>query len=248
MKIRMAGAVAILAMMIHSTIAYQTEANMTQEFLKAVTQGEVARVKEMLKTDSRLATAKDSRGVSAILKATYSGQKEIVTLLLSSGIELSIFEAAATGQTEKVRALIKRDRSLVNAFSADGFMPLGLAVFFGHPETVDALLAAGAEVNVATRESMKVTPLHSAAAAKQVTIARTLIAHGANVNAAQAESGFTPLHEAALNGDIEFAKLLLEHGAEINAKMKDGKTPLAMALAGGQTAMTAFLTERGATK
>jgi ankyrin repeat protein len=60
---------------------------------------------------------------------------------------------------------------------------------------------------------MKVTPLHSAAAARQVAIARLLIAHGANVNAAQAESGFTPLYEAAANGDLEFATLLLEHGA-----------------------------------
>jgi len=40
-----------------------------------------------------------------------------------------------------------------------------------------------------------------------------LIAHVANVNAGQAESGFTPLHEAAANGDLEFATLLLEHGA-----------------------------------
>ena len=61
---------------------------------------------------------------------------------------------------------------------------------------------------------MNVTPLHSAASAKQAFIARGLIARGARVNAAQAESGFTPLHEAALNGDIEFARLLLEHGAD----------------------------------
>jgi ankyrin repeat protein len=228
--------------------AYQTEANKTQEFLKAVTQGEVAKVKEMLTADPRLAQTKDQKGVSAILKATYYGQKEVVAVLLASGIELNVFEAAATGQTERVRALIKRDASLTNAFSPDGFMPLGLAVFFGHLETVEALLAAGAEINVATRESMKVTPLHSAAAARQLAIARVLIAHGAKVNASQAESGFTPLHEAALSGDVEFARLLLEHGAEINAKMKDGKTPLAFALERGQSEMAAFLRERGAMK
>ena len=221
---------------------------MTQEFLKAVTQGEVAKVKEMLMADPRLAQAKDPKGVSAILKATYNGRKEVVAVLLASGIELNVFEAAATGQTERVRALVKRDGSLANAFSSDGFMPLGLAVFFGHLETVEALLAAGAEVNVVTRESMKVTPLHSAAAARQLAIARVLIAHGAKVNAIQPESGFTQLHEAALKGDIEFARLLLEHGADINAKMKDGKTPLAFAVEGAQTEMASFLRERGAVK
>jgi ankyrin repeat protein len=247
-KLTIVGSVLTSTLLLHSASAYQTEANMTQEFLKAVTSGEAAKVKAMLKADPRLAQAKDPKNVSAILRATYSGQKEVVAVLLASGIELNVFEAAATGQTNRVRALVKRNRSLANEFSSDGFMPLGLAVFFGHLETVEALLAAGAEVNATTRESMKVTPLHSAAAAKQVAIARVLIAHGARVNAAQAESGFTPLHEAALNGDIEFARLLLEHGADINAKMKDRKTPLAFAVEGGQTEMAAFLQERGAVK
>ena len=248
MKIKFAGPAAVLVstMVLHSTNAYQTEANMTQEFLKAVTSGEVAKVKAMLKTDPRLAQAKDPKEVSAILKATYSGRKEVVAVLLASGIDLNVFEAAATGQTDRVRVLVKRDPTLANAFSSDGFMPLGLAAFFGHLETVNALLDAGAEVNVTTRESMKVTPLHSAAAAKQVAIARVLIGRGAKVNAAQPESGFTPLHEAALNGDIEFARLLLEHGADINAKMKDGKTPLTFALKGGHTEMASFLLDRGA--
>ena len=219
---------------------------MSEEFLKAVAQGEVEKVKEMLMIDPGLRQAKDSRGVSAILKAAYFGQKEVVDVLLTSGLELSIFEAAATGQIERVRALIKKDASLTNAFSPDGFTPLGLSVFFGHRETAETLLGAGAEVNTPSRESMKVTPLHSAAAARQVEIARVLIAHGANVNATQADSGFTPLHEAALNGNLEFARLLLEHGADVNAKMKDGKTPLDFALEQNKSEMAPFLRERGA--
>ena len=232
---------------IQPTLAYQEDSKMSQEFFTAVTQGDTSKVKEMLEADPGLARAKDAKGVSAILKATYYGKKEVVAQLLSSGIELNVFEAAATGQTERVRALVKADPALANAFASDGFMPLGLAVFFGHPETVDVLLAAGADVNASTRETMKVTPLHSAAAARQVAIARVLIAHGANVRAGQAESGFTPLHEAALTGQIEFAKLLLDHGADANAKMNDGKTPLALALERKQTEMAAFLRERGGT-
>ena len=91
------------------------------------------------------------------------------------------------------------------------------------------LLAGGANLNAVTKETMKVTPLASAAAARQIGIARVLIAHGANVNA-QAENDFTPLHEAAANGDLELAPLLLEHGAKIDSKTRDGKTALAFAL------------------
>lgn len=219
---------------------------MVEEFFNAITTGDSVRVKEMLEVDKNLARAQDQNGLSAILKAVYFQKSEIAALLLETGMSLSIFEAAATGQTAQVKTLVSQDATLVNAFSADGFMPLGLAAFFGHRETVEALLAAGAPVNVASRESMKVTPLHSAAAAREPAIARLLIEHGANVNATQIDSGFTPLHEAAANGDLEMASLLIDRGADVNAEMKDGKTPLAFALERNKTVMAEFLRKCGA--
>jgi len=236
--------VALGLAVIQTGFAFQKDVNMSQEFLKAVTQGDVARVKEMLEADAELARVRDDKGVSAILKAIYSGKQGVAAVLLASGIELNVFEAAAAGQTMRVRDLISADASRVNAFASDGFMPLGLAVFFGHPDVVEVLLAAGADVNLASREAMKVTPLHSAAASRRAGIARLLIAHGANVNA-RAENGFTPLHEAAANGDMEFAKLLLDRGADINAKTIDGKTPLTFALDGKRTDIAGFLRDRG---
>ncbi|HEU4934330.1 MAG TPA: ankyrin repeat domain-containing protein, partial [Pyrinomonadaceae bacterium] len=188
---------------------------MSQEFIDAAAQGDVAKVKEMLQADPSLAQSRDENGLSVILKATYYGKRDVVEALLASGVQLNLFEAAATGQTDRVRALIEEDPAVVNSYSPDGFTPLSLAVFFGHPKTVDALLAAGAEVNAASRETMKLTPLASAMATAQTEIARTLIAHGANVNA-KGESDLTPLHTAAARGNIEAATLLLEHGADIS--------------------------------
>ncbi len=230
------------------SFAMQKEPHTNPEFFTAITKGDLAKVNEMLKADPSLARAKDAKGVSAILKATYFGKKEIAAALLATGLDLNIFEAAATGQTERVRTLLKQDAALANAFAVDGFHPLGLACFFGHPQTVEALLAAGADVNAPSREAMKVTPLHSATTARQPAIARMLIARGANVNAAAGENGFAPLHEAAASGSFELAKLLLEHGADINRKTTDGKTPLAFAISRSQPEMAAFLRERGATQ
>lgn len=218
---------------------------MTDEFLKAVTEGDVEKVKEMIQADAALANVKDEKGLSAIMKAVYYRKKEVVAVLLAAGLDLNIFEAAATGQTERIRALIDRDAALANAFSPDGFAPIGLAAFFGHPQAVEVLLEAGADVNAPSREAMKVTPLHSAAAAGEVGIARLLISRGADVNAAQAEQGFTPLHEAALSGDIELAKLLLEHGANVNARTNDGTTPLGYALSREQAEMASLLRQHG---
>ena len=216
---------------------------MTQEFIDAATKGDVAKVKKMLETDPSLAQSRDENGLSVILKATYYGKRDVVEALLASGVELDIFEAAATGQTARVRTLIEQDPALVNSYSTDGFAPLSLAVFFGHPETVDALLAAGAEVSAPSRETMKLTPLASALAAGHNQIARTLIEHGAQVNAKGA-SDVTPLHTAAARGNIEAATFLLEHGADINATTTDGKKPISYAEERNHPEMVDFLKNR----
>lgn len=180
------------------------------------------------------------QGPSEIMLALYHGKKDRVNELLASGLELNVYEAAATGQTARLRELIAADPSLVNTHSVDGFTPLGFAVFFAHPEIVDVLLEAGADVNLASRESMKVAPLASASAAGQYEIAKKLIAHGANVNS-RATSDFTPLHESAARGQLEFATLLIENGADLNAKTADGKTPLDYAREHNRTEMVELL-------
>ncbi len=213
---------------------------MNEEFIDAATQGDLAKVKDMLRATPSLAQSTDQTGVSVILKAKYYGKQDVVEALLASGVELDIFEAAATGQTKQVEALIKQDPALVSAYSPDGFTALSLAAFFGHAETVNTLLAAGAPVNAASQEAMKLTPLASALAVQRNDIARTLIEYGADVNA-KAENDLTPLHTAAARGNLESARLLLEHGADINAMSKDGKPPIAWAEARDHPEMVEFL-------
>jgi len=226
----------------------QKDVNMTssQDFLSLVTQGDAAKVKELLKQDPSLARVTDKDGISAILKAVYYNKKDVAEALVAARNDLDIFEASAVGKTQRVADLIKKDPSLVNAFAVDGFYPLGLAVFFRHPETVKILLDAGADVNAQARNKMKVRPIHAAAAAAQIEVTRSLIERGADVNERQ-EAGFTPLHEAAGSGKIEFARLFLDHGGDVNAKTDDGKTPLTLAMEAGQEKMVKFLRERGAT-
>ena len=215
-----------------------------REFLKAVTEGDAAKVRDLLKKNPALAKTRGQDGVSALLQAVYRGRDEIVSLLLASGTELDIFEAAATGRAGRVRALLKSKPDLANAFAPDGFTPLGLAAFFGHVEAVKVLLDGGAQVNVSSRNALKAVPLRSAAVAGHLDIARLLVARGADVNA-RGEGGETPLHEVAGVGRVEFARLLLDHGADVNARGDDGKTPLTVAIENKQTEMANFLRSRG---
>jgi uncharacterized protein len=183
--------------------------------------------------------------VSEILQAKYRGNNARVEELLESGPVLNIFEAAATGQTARVRELLAASPSMVNAYAPDGFHPLGLAAFFGNKATVEALLQAGADVNQQSRESMKVSALHSSAAARRPDIAALLLATGANPNL-RAEGGVTVFHEVAVTGQIDLAEMLLTHGADVNVADDSGKTPLAHAISSNKDAMAAWLRDHGA--
>src|SRR2546423_7666628 len=138
---------------------------MKQEFLTAVKEGNETKVRELFKTNSGIGNVTDENGVSAVLLAVYHGRNNIAQLLIASGLTLNIFEASATGSTPRVRELLNSDPSSVNAFSPDGFTPLGYASFFGHLETVRVLLDKGAQINVPANNFLKAMPFRSSSVA-----------------------------------------------------------------------------------
>jgi ankyrin repeat protein len=154
--------------------------------------------------------------MSELLQAVYRGDQARVDELLSGNPELDVFEASAVGRVDQLQELLDGDPSLANAWAEDGFQPLGLASFFGHVEAARVLVERGADVNSASRNDMKVAPLHSAAAEKdpetRYELATVLLEHGADPNARQ-QDDFTPLMAADQQGDARLRELLVEHGA-----------------------------------
>ena len=154
--------------------------------------------------------------MSELLQAVYRGDEKRVEELLAGDPELDVFEAAAVGRTDRLRELLDAEPDLANAWAGDGFQPLGLASFFGHVEAARLLVERGAEVNSASRNDMKVMPLHSAAATgdpeARIELAKLLLEHGADPNARQ-QDDFTPLMAAEHNGDERLRRLLVESGA-----------------------------------
>ncbi len=180
--------------------------------------------------------------LSPILDALYNGRgDEAERVTAEAGPDtLTIHESAAMGVIARISQLLDVDPAAVNAWSADGFQPLGLAAFFGRRAAVQLLLARGGQVNTAARNRFQVTALHAALAGPQPAIATLLVDAGADVNARQ-QGGVTPLHEAAHIGDRDLTQLLLDHGGDASAKDDQGKTPADTARAGGHTAVVALL-------
>jgi len=198
------------------------------EIFEVVRAGDVSRLQALLATNPGLANVRNDRGHSPVLIAQYHRRPEAVAALLATGPDLDIFDAAAVGRTERVAELLDRDPSLLNAYSSDGFYPLGLAAFFAHPETVRLLVSRGADVAQVARNPMKVQPLHAAAAGRSFEAVQLLVDAGAPVNGKQ-EKGWAPLHEAVRQGNVELVRYLLAHGADPKLQNDEGTSAIGLA-------------------
>jgi uncharacterized protein len=157
--------------------------------------------------------------MTELLEALYRGDADRVSELRAEHPELNVFEAAALGETERLRELLEEDAARSNAFGDDGFQPLGLACFFGHADAAHLLLDRGADPNTLARnEHIQAGPLHSAVASENKApemrheLAVLLLDRGADPNLRQGD-GFSALDAARQDGDERLERLLLERGA-----------------------------------
>jgi uncharacterized protein len=208
-------------------------------------------VKAMLSANPTLIDARSRTGDSAILTAVYHRQKEIVNLLVARGASLSIFEACAAGEIERVERLVHESASGavgapgINDYSADGWTPLHLAAFFGHARIVELLIAHSADVLARSRGTNGNTPLHAALAGNHKFVAAVLIGHGADVNAPDAQ-GWRPLHLAAANNNMDAIEALIAQGADVQAPNGEAKTALSLATEKNHREAAALLRRHGA--
>jgi ankyrin repeat protein len=202
------------------------------ELIAAVKDGDASLVTELVAADPALAMSRDATGVSALMLARYRADRPVTDALLLADPELDVYESAALGYVDRLRERLGEDPSLATARSADGFTALHFAAFFGKPEAARILIEAGAPVDAFAENEIRVQPLHSAAASRDLEVSRLLLAAGADVNARQ-EGGFTPLHAAAQNGDPEMVELFLSARADPKATTDAGETPAKTAEAAG---------------
>ncbi len=108
------------------------------------------------------------------------------------------------------------------------------------PVLFGALLLA-----VSVTDAQVSAPVADAAMRRDVAAVRTLVARGADVNAAQGD-GMTALHWAALNGDLDTMNLVVKAGAKPEALTRVGSyTPLHLASSRGHAAAVARLLDAG---
>jgi ankyrin repeat protein len=206
----------------------------------AITGGDVDAVRELLREDRSLASARDADGLPVILLALFHQQRAVADVLLEADPELGILEAAAAGRAERVRELLAADPESISERTPEGFTTLGVAAFLGGPEAVRVLLEHGADADDDADNPFGVRPVHAASAAHDHETMRLLLEAGADPNQRQ-RGGFVPLHEAAHSDDVEMARMLLDHGADPALAADDGRDARKVAADDGSTRVAALL-------
>lgn len=214
-------------------------------FHERVKQGDVAAVRSALAADPLLLDATNPAGQNAFLLSKYYRQAEIADYLLTQNPKLDIFNASVAGLTDRVLADLDRDPALLQAHSSDGWTPLHLAAFFGHPDLAKALIDRGASVDACSTNAMRNTPLHAAAAGGHTAAVKLLLEHRAYVNATQ-DGGWTALHSAAQAGHREMVETLIANGADLTTRAANNQSPLDLALSRGHSDVAALLEQLGA--
>jgi ankyrin repeat protein len=157
----------------------------------------------------------------------------IATSALQAG---DIHNAAATGDLNKVRALIETNITLLESKDNDGNTPLIIACATLQAEVANYLIDKGANVNA--KGMLGLTPLFRAIKDKDecFNLVQLLIDKGADVNAKASFPfrNWTVLCKAVTTGNLKtgnlkVTKLLIEHGADLNVRDIEG-TPLQMAI------------------
>ncbi len=182
----------------------------------------------------------DDSGATGFVLIAYNQLPAVFAQALALKADFNLYEAIISGQPDLVKSRLAAEPSLLNRHSPDGFTPVALAAFFGHPGIAKSLIKEGADPNIAAANPSKVNALHAAVARGEVPLCELLIKHGADVNQPQ-NQGVTALHSAAHQGNLALVKLLVENGADLTLKMDNGDDALAFAERDGHAEVVAYL-------
>ena len=169
--------------------------------------------------------AADDHGVTPLQRAAENASPAMIDGLLEAGADVNAAQtsgltalmiAARTGDTRVLRVLLKHGADIDAATRETRSTALMWAVAGSHPDSVRALLDAGANPRASTAAGF--TPLLFAARNGDIAMARLLIAAGVDVNHTGAD-GTHALPYAIVRGHDEFARFLLDRGANPNGAM-----------------------------
>jgi uncharacterized protein len=186
----------------------------------------LATLQALAQAQTRANTPDANRTASqALFEALKLDDAKAVRALLLRGVDPNVGKvetapaivyAAAQKSFSALLALLESPGTDVDKTNGKNENALMLASFFGELATVKALIARGAEVN-----KTDWTPLHYAATAGHLEVARYLVEHHAFIDA-MSPNKTTPLMMAARHKNPTLARYLIDEGADPTQRNENG--------------------------
>jgi ankyrin repeat protein len=217
----------------------------------AAFRGDLTAVRQMIAADSLVVYLRDSLGASPLHYAALGGHQGIVDLLIGRNAPVDARDVFGSTPLHYAMRGGPRFPPIEGAFVRID----GLEAIYRPEDTLRptaelpwnsvilSLTTRRADVDAA--DAFGATPLHRAAGAGRILLARTLLGLAAYVNARDANER-TPLHWAVEAGNAQIVVLLLREQADVNVADKDGRTPLHFAAMYNRNDIAGILIERGA--
>ncbi len=204
-----------------ATYSYNTQVNDSEAFIKFAKKGNTKKILELLKQGIGINTT-DCHGNTALMEAIYNYRTDTAKVLIENGADLNMQNNLPFGKT-----------ALINAVERD------------LEDMVIALINKGAYLDI--QDISGQTALIKAAQHGYTTIAKILIANGANITIKEktkvsglmipGEYGRNALMIAAQNGHAEIITALIEKGASLDEKTEGGDTALTLCIESCSTAL-----------
>ncbi|BBN18397.1 hypothetical protein MPTK1_8g02160 [Marchantia polymorpha subsp. ruderalis] len=151
----------------------------------------------------------------------------------------------ARGELDPVKYLLKRQSEAPNRPDEGGRTALHIAAAGGRVEMVQALLEAGAAVDVLSKTGQ--TALLEAVYMGHSDVVKSLLERGADTEVRNL-MGWTAIHLAASWNHLDILSLLIEKGAQLEARDSEGRTALHSAVTEGHVDCVKMLLDAGADK
>jgi ankyrin repeat protein len=199
--------------------------------MMAARSGSVDAVRTLLDYGADVDAAETLDGTTALMWAASENHPAVIALLAQRRADVNARSKVIVPAARRGGAAGNDEDGAPPANTRGGMTALVIASREGHVDSVRALIAGGANVNLTAGD--QTSPLLAAVQNGFYDVAAVLLEHKADPNLAN-NKGWTPLYMAVKNrnietgtvplpndvGELEFIRLILENGADPNLQIK----------------------------